>query len=152
MNLGIDLGRVIVGPRIKGTESFISRPMENSFEVISKLVKKFNNTYIVSRVNDAQRERAIKWLEDNNFYSLTGIPKENVYFCFDRRDKHIFVRGLNINVFIDDRLDCLLPMDGKVIKILFNPEEQDLDKHKDIKHDSRIVNNWLEIEKLISRR
>ena len=144
MNLGIDIGRCIKGP----SKEQYSEPMPGAFETISKLTKKFNNTYIVSRVNSEQRERAIKWLEEKDFYNLTGIPKENVYYCFDRRDKAIYQRGLKINVFIDDRPNCLIPMENHVKKILFNPWEGDLKKYKDELNQLEnliIIKNWKEI-------
>lgn len=151
-NLAIDLGRVIVGPKVeKGEKHFVSQPVENCFEIITKLVKKFNNVYIVSRVTSEQRERAIIWLEERDFYNITGIKKENVYFCFDRRDKSIFQKGLDINVFIDDRPDCLIPMENNVIKILFNPWKGDLEKYLDEINNMKnltIVQNWKQIGEL----
>ena len=141
-NIGIDLGRVLKGP----TKDTYNDPMPDAFEVVSKLVKKFNHTYIVSRVNDDQRNRAIKWLDEQNFYEKTGIPRENVYFCFERKDKSVFARGLNIDVFIDDRPDCLLPMNNEVKKILFNPWAGDLEKHKDNLDKLIILQNWKQVE------
>jgi hypothetical protein len=145
-NLGIDLGRTVVGPKSEGSKAF-----ENSFEVINKLTKLFNNTFIISRVNSEQRERAINWLEEKDFYNLTGIKKENVYFCFDRKDKCIFVQGLNIDWFIDDRPDVLIPMKNEINKILFNPWEGDLEKHLDQINEMKnltIVKNWKQIAEI----
>lgn len=143
-NLGIDLGRTIKGP----TKDDYNKPFPDAFEVISQLTKKFNNIYVVSRVNSDQRERAIKWLEDEKFYDLTGIKRENIYYCFDRRDKGIFQKGLDIDYFIDDRPSCLYGMETHVIKFLFNPWPDDLIKYeaeiKEIKN-LIIVNNWKEI-------
>ena len=72
-NLGIDLGNVIVGKRQEGSKPFDVPPIDGAFEVISKLVKLFDDTYIVSRVNSEQRERALVWLETHDFYNKTGI-------------------------------------------------------------------------------
>lgn len=143
-NLGIDLGRVIKGP----TKEQYNEPMPGAFEVISKLTKKFNNSYVVSRVNSDQRERAIKWLSEKDFYNITGIPEDNIYYCFDRRDKSVFQRGLKIDVFIDDRPNCLIPMEKDVIKILFNPWVGDLEKYKDELDKLEnliIVQNWKQV-------
>lgn len=141
-NLGIDLGRTIV------SRDNNHAPFENCFEVISKLVKKFDKVYIVSRVNTEQRERAINWLADNDFYLRTGVWEHDVYFCFDRRDKAIFAAGLSVNTFIDDRPDVLAPMKN-VRKILFNPWENDLVRYAEQIKDMVIVKNWKEVEKIL---
>ena len=102
------------------------------------------NTYIISRVDTDQRIRAINWLNDHDFYSKTGIKQTDVYYCFDRKDKAIFVRGLGIDAFIDDRPDVLMCMDNKVDKILFNPYAGDMETYKnDIEiNNMLIVRDW----------
>jgi len=148
MNLAIDLGRTIISRENNHA------PFPDAFRVVNELVRLFHNTYIISRVNSEQKNRAEIWLEDNDFYNITGIPKDNVYYCFDRRDKAVIARGLRINVIIDDRPDVLIPMDESVKKILFNPYQGDLDKHgaklKEIKN-LIIVKNWREIEELLDK-
>lgn len=136
-NLGIDIGNVL-----RTIEIDI---LPNAFEVIERLQYKFNNIYIISRVNDSQRERALRWFETSDIFNRTGIIKENVYFCFDRRDKAVFVRGLNIDYFIDDRADVLRHLPNKVIKILFNPTK-DLDMIGNL-NNCIILNTWEEIGK-----
>ncbi len=125
--------------------------IENSFEVAAKLVKKFDDVYIVSRVNSEQRERALKWFVTTDFFNQTGIKESNVYFCFDRRDKALFVKALNINVFIDDRPDVLMEMKENEKKILFNPSEKDYKDYRDVIFDQNmiVVKNWLEVEKVL---
>jgi hypothetical protein len=144
-NLGIDLGRTI-----KGSTSY-DGVFENAFEVIQKLHSKFDNIYIISRVNSEQRERALLWFIDTNFFQQTGIDSLNVYFCWDRRDKALFVKALNINVFIDDRPTVLMHMDDGVKKILFNPSEIDTLGYSDaiVDKNMTIAKNWLEVEKLL---
>ena len=139
-NIGIDLGNVF-------TSKFEPFPhvFPNAFEVVNQLVKLFNNTYIISRVNDKQRERAKEWFKAIDFFNKTGIKEENVYFCFDRRDKAIFIKGLNIDYFIDDRADVMRHLPEKTIKLLFNPTK-DLDIINNLKY-CHVVNNWAEIAK-----
>jgi hypothetical protein len=144
MSIGYDLGRTIKGP----TKEHYNSPFEGAFDTIRALSKKFKNSYVISRVNSEQRERALAWIEKENFCELTGIPHENIYFCFDRRDKALFVKGLNIRYFIDDRPNVLSAMDDFVIKLLFNPYEGDLIKYKkemDNMKYLRIVKNWKEV-------
>ncbi len=142
-NLGIDLGRTL-----KQGADAAHAPFPLAFETVKKFHSIFDNIYIVSRVNPEQRERALKWFETVDFFNLTGIKPENVYFCFDRRDKHLFAKGLDITCFIDDRPDCLIPMGKEVLKILFNPFAMDLAKEKDKLEKLKnlhIVKNWGEI-------
>ncbi len=149
MNIGIDLGGTIVGD-LNG----VRIPMGDSFEVIKKLSKfrccfrHSHNVYIVSRVNDDQRNRSQAWLKNYDFFNQTNVRPENLYYCFDRRDKAVFQRGLKLDVFIDNRPDCLIPMEKKVIKILFGPTEADLGAHFDKLNTLEnlvIVKNWKQI-------
>lgn len=150
--LGVDLGNVVVSKRKEGEKPFEALPVENAFETLARLVKNFDNTYIISRVNSEQRIRSLIWLDDQNSYNITSIPKENVYYCFDRRDKAIFVEGLRIGVFIDDRPNVLTPMKDHVMKILFNPYEGDLVKYKneiDNMKNLFTARNWKEVEEIL---
>lgn len=146
MNLGIDLGRTVV------CRENNNKPFDDCFNVIRELTHLFNNSFVISRVNSAQREKSIEWLKDNDFYNQTGINKDNVYFCFERRDKNLFVNGLNIGIFIDDRPDVLIPMKDHVKKILFNPFPHDLEKERfrleKVKNLS-IVYHWREIREIL---
>lgn len=138
-NLGIDLGNVVFR---KG------EVVPDAFETIQKLVPQFTNVYIVSRVNFDQKERSLAALKITRFFEFTGIPPENLYYCFERRDKAVFQRGLNIRFFIDDRYDCLAPMENWVTKILFNPDATDLQKFQDNQpFNMGLVRDWREVEK-----
>lgn len=156
MNVGIDLGRTIVdsdSTRI-GSHFAEKQPFPHAFEIIKKLVNICDNVYIVSKVNSEQKAAAEKWFTDVDFYNATGIKPENVYFCFERRDKAFFVKGLNINVFIDDRPEVLSYMDKYVRKILFNPYKPDVEKYKKQidEHKMYFVSNWKEIGDLFYKK
>lgn len=140
-NLGIDLGNTIKGP----TKEEYNEPFPNALEVIRKLNPLFNNIYIISRVNSEQRERALKWFESIDFFNRTLIKPDNVYFCFDRRDKAVFVRGLNIDCFIDDRPDVMRYLPRQTHKILFRPNK-DL-QYLNILCNFIIMNDWLAVGK-----
>lgn len=145
-NLGLDLGRTIVGQR-GGDRTYVE---PKAFEIIKKLTKEFDNTYIISRVNEEQRERSLNWLKEVNFFEETGIDKENLYYCWERKDKSIFVRALEITHFIDDRAHVLFYLDEAVNKYLFNPEPFELAKYQDSLKNTTVVQNWTEIEKLLT--
>lgn len=145
-NLGIDIGHTIVGSRIVGDRYHVE---SNCFEVVAKLVAQFDNTYLVSKVNSTQRERSLQWLKDSEFFTKTGIKQDNLYYCFDRRDKAIFVRALDITHFIDDRAEVLYHLDEPVNKYLFNPENFDVAKYGEHLKNTTHVSSWTDIEKLL---
>lgn len=140
MKIGIDLGKTIV----KMPEKI---PFDNCFDILAYWAK-YHEIFIISRVNSDQKERSLKWLKDFNFFELTGIKKDNLYYCFDRRDKSLFVKALNIELFIDDRPEVLSFMDKNVRKILFNPIHKDkIDFWGEIKeHNMELVSNWKQIK------
>lgn len=138
LNLSIDLGNTITSKKEVYPHIF-----PNAIEVISKLRSKFDKIYIISRVNSEQRERALEWFEDTNFLVKTGINPLNVYFCFDRRDKAIFCRALEINCMIDDRIDVMRHLDYHINKLIFNPN-RDFEFLENMANYT-IVKNWAEI-------
>ncbi len=147
IKIGIDLGRTIVDRENN------NKPFPRCFDIILGLSRTYgpDNLFIVSRVNSEQKERAGKWLIDNNFYEQTEFLPQNVYFCFERRDKAIFAKGLGLSIFIDDRPGCLIPMDEDMDKILFNPYKPDVEKfEREIKENHlNIKSNWSEIREYL---
>ncbi len=137
-NLGVDLGNVITSKTQPYPFVF-----PDAFEVINKLTSLFNNTYIISRVNTDQRGRAQKWFIDVDFFNKTNIKEENGYFCFDRRDKAIFCRGLNIDYFIDDRADVLRHLPDNTIKLLFQPTK-DLEMIENL-NNCYTIRDWKDV-------
>lgn len=143
MNIGFDLGNTIVGNRQLKDKYYVD---PNCFNVIKNLVNLGHEIFIVSRVNEQQRERSLKWLNDIDFFNKTGVKKDNLYYCWERRDKSIFTRALNINIFVDDRIECLINMDKSVVKIAINPPDTDLLWPEEELKDFIFVKNWQEIE------
>ena len=142
MKIGLDLGNTIVD------RSNNNVPFEYAFETIKWFKDEvFDDVFIVSRVNSEQRERSLKWLSDHCFYDLTGVPESNVYYCFDRRDKAVFVKGLGISVFIDDRIDVLTAMSDDVIKILYSNDENSIKLANN--YGIYVCKNWKEVGYLI---
>jgi hypothetical protein len=148
MNLGIDLGWCVAGDR---TANDRTAPAPGMFHYLPLLAQK-HNVYIVSRVNDAQKEKSLEWLKNRNFFERTGINKDNLYYCFERRDKAIFQKGLKLDVFVDDRPDVFETMDDNVIKLCFNPTYKDIVLFEDIikgLKNFRIVRGWLDVYNIL---
>ncbi len=144
MRIGVDLGYTIKGVRSDGHSNRIA---PDSFRVISELVKRGDNVFIISRVTSEQKERAEQWLSDTNFFNQTGVNPQNVYFCFDRRDKALFVKALDIGIMIDDRAEVMAHLSPLVVKFLINPETDDYDRHSQRLWNCKLVADWLEIER-----
>lgn len=147
MNIGIDLGWTVKGVRALGDRDIIA-PL--SFEVISRLVKRGDTIFIISKVNSEQRERAQKWLKKVKFFEKTGVKPENLYYCFEKRDKAMFVKSLKINVMIDDRAEVMLHLPKKVRKLLICPERDELREFGKGIPNMKIVNEWFYIAKELS--
>jgi len=146
MNIGIDLGWTIKGVRSDGHSDRIA---PDSFRVISELVKRGDNVFIISKVTSEQKFRAEKWLTDVDFFNKTSVNPQNLYFCFDRRDKALFVKALGIQIMIDDRAEVMAHLSPLVVKFLINPETTDYDLHSQRLFNCKVVADWLEIERAL---
>ncbi|MEM7234423.1 MAG: hypothetical protein AAF517_19750 [Planctomycetota bacterium] len=125
--LGIDFGRVIMGAADadgRADTSFLSggeaRAMETSaepgsFETIRSLcIHLDRKVWIVSKCGARIERRTRRWLDHHSFFDRTGVPRENLRFCRERREKKIHCRDLGITHFIDDRMDVLTHLRGLV--------------------------------------
>jgi len=141
--IGIDLGETTLtkGPNGKRIE------FPRAMEVISYLVRNCRGVYIVSKVNKEQKQRALNWMFDNDFFRRTGIRRTEVHFCAERNEKGPIVKDLRINCFIDDRPEVMAWMPKNVTKILFRPIFEDIGAWN--QQDAHVVNSWTEVETLI---
>lgn len=121
--LGVDIGRVIIrgdgsdSSFIGGAESDAMRApaVEHAFESLRTLCERFERRiWLVSKCGPRIQARTRKWLDRHRFFSLTGVPYGNLRFCLERRDKAKICRELGIDMFVDDRADVLLAMQGVV--------------------------------------
>lgn len=145
MNIGIDIGNTIKG--WKGDKNAVP---PDTFRIITDWVKKFNNIYLISRVNQEQKDIVEMWLWDTDFFKQTGVDPNNLYFCWERKDKNLFVKALNITTMIDDRPEVMANMDKNVFKLLIQPDEQDLEKYKFKLFNTFVVTSWKEIETIVN--
>lgn len=121
--LGVDIGRVIIhgdGPDtnfIGGTDAdAMNAPaMDGVFDALSRLRARFEGrVWLVSKCGPRIEMRSRAWLDHHGFFETTGIPRENLRFCRNRKDKTPICRDLGIGFFVDDRADVLVPMAGIV--------------------------------------
>ncbi len=121
--LGVDIGRVIIhgdGPdtsflHASDSDALEAPPMAGVFEALARLTDLFERrVYLVSKCGPRIQDRSRAWLAHQRFFERTGIPAANVRFCRKRPEKAPICRELGIGFFVDDRLDCLVPMSGIV--------------------------------------
>jgi hypothetical protein len=132
--LGIDIGRVIVGPVVGGVadtsflgsrleEAMHTPPAEGAFDAIAALVPRFEGVWLVSKCGPSVQQKSRAWLAHHRFYERTGIPPGNLRFCLARPDKAVHARQLRLTHFVDDRLDVLQHLRG-LVRCLFLFGEQ----------------------------
>ncbi len=157
MRLGIDIGRVIIGPTIFGIDdtSFIgttveeamtSKPAEQALEVIAHLVERFeNNVWLVSKCGPSVQRKTLLWLDHWRFYELTGLPRDHIRFCLKRPQKRLHTDELMITHFIDDRVDVLEHLRGGVDHLYLFGEQKSRAPHW-----TTAMPSWREAEALIA--
>lgn len=135
MNLGIDIGRVIIAPDSTGDEdtSFFggttkhmlaTPPSEGLYEVLPDIVRCFEGrVWLVSKARQRVQEKTRLWLAHQRFFERTGIAPSHLRFCLERAEKADHCRELGITHFIDDRQDVLHHLKGIVQhRYLFGPQ------------------------------
>lgn len=121
MNIGIDFGNTIC--RRDSANRFCVMN-DNTLLVISELKKRFENVYIISEVNDQQKQETLEWMEENLFYLL--VKPENIFFCKERIDKKEICQKLKIDLMIDDRPEVMSYLDDRICKIMIKSNKEDL--------------------------
>lgn len=136
--LGIDIGRVIISPPdpaapadtsfLGGTveDAMRTPPTEGAFAAIAELVERFGaeHVWLVSKCYPRTQRKTTAWLAHHRFHAVTGLPEEHVRFCLERPQKADHCEELGITHFVDDRLDVLAHLRGRVPSLfLFGPQD-----------------------------
>ncbi len=138
--IGIDIGRVIVSAadaQGQADTSFLTGGMDEAlrtpptpgaFDAIRQLVEATEGAvWLVSKAGPRVQEKTRRWLDHLQFHELTGLPRENVRFCRERKEKAVHCVDLGITHFVDDRLDVLVYLRGFVPNLfLFGIQPPDL--------------------------
>lgn len=136
LRLGIDIGRVIIGPVgvegksdtpfLNGSEEDAMRtePMPLAFETITELVEIFEGrVWLVSKAGPRTEGRTRRWLDAHRFFTETGVLPDHLRFCRERHEKANHCRELAITDFIDDRVQVLEHLRGLTPRLyLFGPQ------------------------------
>lgn len=149
--IGIDIGRVIIGPVIGGKadtaflgstleKAMETTPTQGAFESIASVVSLFEgNAWLVSKCGPNVQKKTKAWLKHWNFHDATGLPEENVRFCLERPQKAHHCKQLKLTHFVDDRLDVLQHLKDLVPNLYLFGEQPNRDSIPDwVIH----VENW----------
>lgn len=144
---GFDIGGTLIKPGHSGMEK---EPWDHAFRVVKRIVTELSpKAYIVSRVNEEQKKRALWWLDKYSVHEMTGIPKENVFWCAERPQKAPIIKDLGITHFVDDRPEVFAACAGlgrNLTKILIKPDPYDLYSWSWCMNNFTVCQDWLEIE------
>ncbi|HWO24359.1 MAG TPA: hypothetical protein VNO30_36695 [Kofleriaceae bacterium] len=123
--LGIDIGRVIIGPvddHGRADTSFLSGTVERAMQTppapgaldsIAQLARAFGgDVWLVSKCGAGVQAKTRRWLAHWRFWDVTGIAPDHLRFCLKRPQKADHCRELAITHFIDDRVDVLEHLRG----------------------------------------
>lgn len=139
--LGIDIGKVIMAPVVggKADTSFLRGGIEQAMQTppspgaifnIRKLVKVFSGrVWLISKAGPNVQHKTLLWLQHQAFYDKTGVSAANVMFCLKRHEKALHCRTIRITHFIDDRIDVLCHLLGKVPYLYLFGEQPKIKKN-----------------------
>lgn len=152
MVLGVDVGGVIIDRVNDNTDtSFFGRnylqttAVADAFEVLRALTDYFDKIVVVSKCGQQTQDKTLQWLQQHDFYGITGIQKSDVHFCRERRDKSGICRRLNVTHFVDDRLEVLSYLETVEHLYLFQPNENEVRKFARFLPRVRRKDTWREL-------
>ncbi len=135
--IGIDIGRVIIGPVLNGRAdtSFLGSRLEDAIHTppapgalagVAKLVEGTDGqAWLVSKCGPAVQAKTRAWLDHHEFWARTGMPRSHLRFCLKRPQKALHARELHLTAMIDDRVDVLVHLDGIVRdRLLFGEQDR----------------------------
>ena len=78
-----------------------------AFDAVAALVRALQGrVYLVSKCGERIEARTRRWLVQKRFFDRTGLPRENLRFCRERRDKVGIAQALKLDR--EDRFGLLL--------------------------------------------
>lgn len=133
-HIGVDIGRVIIngdGPDTQffghdQAEAMRTPAVPGAFAAVAELVDRFDGrVHLVSKCGPKIQARSLAWLDHHGFWTATGVSREQVRFCRERRDKATHAVRLGLTHFVDDRFDVLTHLVGVVDRMyLFGPQRK----------------------------
>lgn len=125
MRIGIDIGGVVIGSENGKDTSFFSNnylatPMMRMAHSSLFTLNSEHEIYFISKAGPRTAQKTLDWLRNRGLFWKLGIDESRLIFCRERSQKAPIARLLELDLFIDDRLDiCLSMMDTDVSAIRF---------------------------------
>lgn len=142
--LGIDIGDTIIR---KDGSSFMENHLENEpfpdlFPGLEYLYCLFGGKiFLISACTEDTERKTVEWLEHHHFSDRTGIPRDNMHFCRERRHKHPICKELGITHFIDNRIGVLRSLKSVPNRYCFNPDAFPEKDYSDV----HVLHSWSDV-------
>ena len=160
--LGVDIGGVIID-RVNdrtdtsffGDDFLRTTAVPGAFTALATLVGQLSGdeVFVVSKCGPRVQEKSLAWLDRHRFYERTGVLRDHVRFCRRRCDKASIAADLGLTHFVDDRLDVLEPMVGRVGHLyLFAPGEADRRRRELHRPEILVVDGWTAVVRDLNDR
>lgn len=153
--LGVDLGNVIIDHVGFGTTPEFVRdhdynsipPVQCVLESLGHLQERFNgNIFVVYNATDVADLKILSWLKFHSFFERTNIPLERVRRTNKGRNKSLICAEYGATHFIDDRLEVLSHLIGKLRHLyLFRPQQSEIEQYKQFEEHVQEVKSWDEV-------
>ncbi len=133
MRIGLDFGGVIVRLRDKSSREDTSLDRADGIEIAhdgvidgikAMIAQTGGSVWIVSKAGTRMQETTRNWLDSVDFFTQTGMARENLRFCLERSEKEAICKSLDISHFVDDRIHIMQILRHSVPHLfLFGSEE-----------------------------
>lgn len=154
--IGIDIGNVLTqrdtDMRPFGRDYLQVPAYPGAFEAVTELTNWFgkSNIFLVSKCSPRNQALSKDWLIQKGFFTSTGVPTENLFFCEKRIEKRGIADEVGLNYFIDDRWSVLqhmanLPLIERLF--LFNPFPDEETRYENEYRGEKIIqiDSWEQI-------
>ncbi|MDR3548567.1 MAG: hypothetical protein P4M11_09955 [Candidatus Pacebacteria bacterium] len=159
-SLGVDLGNVIIDHLGFGTttEYFAHGnynaipPVPGVFNALKQLSQRrfSGRIFVVYNANDVADQKILSWLKFNNFFGRTGISPDRVKRSPQGRDKSAICELYEATHFVDDRLEVLGYLVGKIKNLyLLRPQIEEVNMFKHFITAVTPIKSWDEALKIL---
>lgn len=159
--LGLDIGGVITDNRSQEFQVALDSPeghlrvpaIEGAIIGALHAHAYFSRVLIISKVGEETERRTRAWLTYHDFYRQAAISEGDVFYTRTRAAKNEIAQREGVTDFVDDNLEVLMYMKGRVPhRYLFRPRADDVLAHPDVAGEVIHVASWQELMDLIRKK
>jgi hypothetical protein len=135
--LGLDIGGVLKPHRVREDNPRFAEALEQTppfagaVDGVRRLVGEVfgGRVWVVSKIREANEEPLRAWLRHHGLVAAGLIAADHIHFCRERADKAVIAAGLGLTHFVDDRPEVLSHMPERLIRFLFQPDPDELQRY-----------------------